>query len=439
MRRKPRSKLALAGILLAGLAVLAVVMYLKPALQTMLTPGTTIRAEFADNYRGKIFANENTVKLAGLTIGKVSGVEETDSGTAVVSMKVDDDVLDKIGPEPTALLSPRTVLGSVYSIELTPGGGAGRFDEEATIPVERTALPVELDRILESLPQPTRESLQNVVGRTDETLAADGSNAIRDLVRNAPPALAPTGGVLDALQGTRPGEDLPRLVGDLESTADVLTRQDGQLGGIVDDLGKTSRALGAQSGALGDTVGTLPATLQETRDGLRDLGGTLDRLTVTARNFTPAAEEVEPLLSELNPVLEQARPLVADLRPVLADARPAVEELVPTSDVATGAVDDVRGPVLDRINGPVLDAVLNTYQGSGPFEGSGDGFQADHRFYEELGYLVTNLDRGSMTQDSQGSLLSFQAGAGAESVGGFERLSLPDLVGQLGRAAGGPR
>ena len=45
-----------------------------------------------------------------------------------------------------------------------------------------------------------------------------------------------------------------------------------------------------------------------------------------------------------------------------------------------------------------------------------------------------------MNQDAQGSLLSFQVGAGApETVTGFRQLSLEDLAEQVGRAAGGDR
>jgi phospholipid/cholesterol/gamma-HCH transport system substrate-binding protein len=168
-----------------------------------------------------------------------------------------------------------------------------------------------------------------------------------------------------------------------------------------------------------------------------NLGGTLDKLTDTATSFRPAAQKVGPLLDQLDPVLADARPVVHDLRPVLDDARPAVDELVPTVDDANGVLGDLRGPVVQRLQGPVMDTVLDTYRGTGPYEGSGGGWQSDHTFYQELGYLVTNLDRGSMTQDRQGSLLGFQVGAGPlETVGGLRSVSLPDLVSQLERAGG---
>jgi phospholipid/cholesterol/gamma-HCH transport system substrate-binding protein len=435
--RTPMSSLTFGAIVLGVTAVVALGLFFKPTISTWLAGGDTITAEFPENYLGKLFSGETTVKLSGLESGRVTGVDYTDHHTAIVSMKVDDGVLDKIGPQPSATITPRTLLGGLYSIELVPGGGRGSFPADGQIPLQRTSLPVGLDRILEALPRPTRQAVQGIVSSTDQALSQGGEQALGKLLTQAPGTLRPTNDVLQAVRGTRPGVDLPQLVTNLESTASVITAKDGQLGSIVDDLDRTTQVLADRSRPLAQSISTMPQTLTITRDSVQNLGGTLDKLTDTASSFRPAAQKVKPLVDQLDPVLAAARPVVHDLRPVLDDARPAVAELVPTAERATGVIDDVRGPVLQRVQGPVLDTVLNTYQGTGPYEGSGGGFQADHKFYEELGYLVTNLDRGSMVQDKQGSLLGFQVGAGPlETVGGLRSVGLPDLVDQLGRASG---
>ena len=437
-RRAPRGSRLRSGVIaLLVVAVVAAALSIKPTIETILTPGDTLSAELPENYLGKIFPNETTVKLSGIESGRVTDLDYTDHRSVVVRMKVDSGVLEQLGPAPSITVSPRTLLGGLYSLELLPGGGPGAFPEDGAIPLERASLPVGVDRVLEALPKPTREATQHVVGNTTRTLAEGGSDALGRLLEQAPPVLGPAGDVLQAAQGTNKGADLPSLVTNLESVTTELTRNQGQLGTIMDDLSTTTGVLAAQSRPVADTVATLPDTLRETRDGTTRLGDTLDKLTVTAESFRPSVRELDPLLRELDPVLAKARPLVADLRPLLADARPAVEQLVPVSEKGTAVLDDVRGPVLDRVQGPILDKVMNTWRGSGPFEGSGDGFQADHKFYEELGYLVTNLDRGSKTQDKQGSLLSFQVGVGPiSSVAGLQNVNLPGLVEQLGRTAG---
>jgi len=51
------------------------------------------------------------------------------------------------------------------------------------------------------------------------------------------------GGVLTGLQGEHPATDLPDLVGNLESTARVLTDRQAQLAGTVTNLDAVSAVL----------------------------------------------------------------------------------------------------------------------------------------------------------------------------------------------------
>ena len=432
-RRQP-SVLAFGVAFLVITAIALSLLAFKPSIQTLLRSGDTITAEFPREYQ--LRADQTRVKVDGIEVGVVSDIEDTDNGTVMVSMKVEDSALEILGSKPSAVITPLTVLGGNYAIELRHGG-TGEFDG-GQIPKERTQLPVELDRVLETLPGPTRQSLQDTVRQLNSTLAAGGRDSLRGLVANAPDTLRPASGVLSAAQGTRPGVDLPQLVTNFHAIANVLTERQGQLGGIVTSLRDTTAVLARQSHPLAKGIESLPATLRSTRGGVTDLRGTLERLTTTAEEFRPAAAELDSLLRELGPVLAKARPLMRDLRPVLRDARPLVEQLVPVASQGTTVLNDLRGPVLDRVNGPISDTVMTTWRGSGPYKNSGGGMQADHKFYEELGYLTANVGRGSMTQDAQGSLLSFQLGAGTGSLDGLP-LTLPNLLKQMEKYAGGGR
>lgn len=434
-RARSLSPVASSMIILAVPLLVGVLLYFKPQIQTALRSGEEIEVEFARDYR--LFVDETPVKLGGLRVGVLSDKRFTEDGTMIATVKVDEGVRDKLGPEPSAAIEPLTVLGGRYAVELQHGGGTGRFGGEA-IPRERTRIPVELDRILEALPQSTRKSLQGMVGKFDDTLKAGGQEALQDLLRDAPDTLKAGGVVVDALRGTRPSSDLSTLVVDLESAAEVLTRHDGQLGSIVDALAETTATLAKRSEPLAATIDTLPETLRDTRAGLSALGTTLDKATTAARTFRPSARELDSLLARLDPALVKARPLVGELRPLLAEARPVVQRLVPTARHATGVLEHVRGPVLDRVNGPIARTVRNPWRGTGPYAGNGRGFQANNKFYEELGHLVTNLDNASKTQDAQGSTLSFQVGAGSSSVAGVP-LDLQGLVEHLTKLAGGNR
>jgi phospholipid/cholesterol/gamma-HCH transport system substrate-binding protein len=434
--RRPRRKLSLftTGLIVFAIGALAIAFLIfKPQISTWLNSGKTITVEFARNYQ--LVPNETKVEVAGLPAGVVSDVNCAQGGPCRVSLKVDESALTALGSQPSAEITPNTILGGAYSVSLKHGGADGPFTGDF-IPQQRTSTPIELDRVLDALPQPTRNGLQNVLGDLNSTLANGGTTALRQLVADAPATLYPANQLLIGLQGTRPDTDLTTLVTNLEATANALSQHNGQLADIVTSLRQTADVFAAQSQPLTQAVNGLPTALQATRTGLTNLRGTLDQLANTADSFRPAARQLDPLLQHLDPVLQQVQPLLTDLRPLLADLRPTVQQLVPVAQQATHILQDLRGPVLDRINGPITQTLMNTWHGTGPFAGSGGGFQAYDKFYQELGYLAADFDRASMTQDAHGSLLGFQVGAGIGSVGGTP-FTLQNLLDQIIKSTGG--
>lgn len=429
------SPLRIGTVFLVAAAIVVTVLAFKNPIASFFRSGETVSAEFERNYQ--LHEDETKVKVAGLEVGVITGVHDTDNGTVLVTMKVDESAVDTLGPKPSAVIAPKTILGGQYAVELQRGGGRGSF-EGTHIPRERTQTPIELDRILEALPRGTRASTQHVVGEFGRTLERGGKDALRDLAADAAGTLEPAGDVLAAARGTRPGADLEEIVSNFHTVADVLTEQEGRLGEIVTSLRDTTAALGAQSRPVATAITAMPGTLRATRAGVRELRGTLDKLTTTARAFRPAARQLDPLLARLEPVLGKARPLMRDLRPLLRDARPMIQQLIPVTTNGTRVFDDLRGPVLDRVNGPITETIMTTWRGRGPYKDSGGGTQADHKFYQELGYLAANLDRASMWQDKQGSMVGFQIGAGTETLAGND-LRLYELLRGMPRQTGGGR
>src|SRR3546814_11888177 len=71
---------------------------------------------------------------------------------------------------------------------------------------------------------------------------------------------------------------------------------------------------------------------------------------------------------------------------------------------------------IDRVDGPILKKLGKTWHGKDEYKHSGGGVQAENLFYEEIAYMVTNLNRSVMSKDAQGSVLHFHAGAGTSSL-----------------------
>lgn len=408
------SRRARAGAVFVAVLALALVgLAFKNQIKLALRGGQTVTAEFDGNYG--LRAGLSKVKVAGLQVGIVSDIDY-EGGTAIVKMKVDDDAMDALGSEPSARVSPLTLLGGQYSVELVPGGD-GEYDGDV-ITADRTTTPVELDQVLSALPSDTRTATQGMVGKLADTLEQGGREGLENVLEAGPAVLPDAGTVLEAAQGRRPAHDLSDVVTGLQSVADTLAERRAQLTPIVDDLATTSSVLASRSDDLAATVEQLPGALDAADGGLERLDGTLTLLDASTERLLPTVRQLEPLLDELAPTLKDARPVVADLPPLLRDARATVARLVPLVDNAQGVVDDVRGPVIERVDGPILDKLGRTWHGKadGPYKHSGGGVQADNKFYEEIAYMITNLDRSSMTQDPQGSLLNFQAGVGTSTL-----------------------
>lgn len=419
MRRLEKtSPFRIGVVMFTLLAIGGAALFQKSQITTMIRPGETVQADFARDYH--LRANVTKVKVAGVRVGVVTGVDRTDEGDFRVSMKVDNDAVDKLGTSPSAAVRPTTLLGGNYYVALKPGGDRDSFD--GVIPTSRTTTPVELDRVLETLRPSARESLPRTVRRLDSALDADGQKAARRLLENAPGTLEPATPVVDALRGTRPDQDLQMLVEDLESLAAGLSRNPDDLAGAVDGLAETSAILDSQSDEIATAVDSLPTTLKTARTGLGALGGTLDQLRETAGDAQPAAEELDPLLQELDPALDALDPVVRELRPTLKNLRPLIKELVPVSDTATDVLDDLDQGPLERVNGPVMDTVTSPWKGSGDYAQSGN----DTVFYKELGNLIAGMNNAARMTDHNGSTIHFQPGFGVGSVSGtpisFEQL-----------------
>ena len=408
-----RSKLQLGVLWLVAIVLIGTLLMNKQSLLLSMRKGDTITAEFSSRY--KVAGVVSKVEVSGVKVGQITRVRELDGGGAAVEMKLDKGTLDALGTKPKAAIRPATFLGgpglSAY-VELTPGGDPGRFDGDR-IPQDRTQVPVEFDRVNEILQTTARHGLQTTVAGIDAALANGGKEALGSVLADAPPALAPTGRVLDALggeAGLRPpaanGADLHRLVVHLSKAAAVLTATDGEIESVVDDLATVASTLADRAPELERSMATMPATLREARAGLSALDGTLARLQATAPGARPSVARLTELLRKLPPVLQKATPLLADLRPVVADLKPALDDLAPTAGLLRQLLGDLEDPVLGRLRDQVVPTLLGPYTATG----------RTTKVYEELGDFLAGFDGVASYVNSEGSQLNFHLGLNLDSL-----------------------
>lgn len=405
------SPMRVALVVLAGVALFAVAVFGKAQIATTLSFGSTIKAEFARGY--KLQPYHSQVKIADVVVGRVTGSEATDQNTAMVTMKLDRGVLEKLGDKPSAAITATTLLGGVYYVALVPGGDPGSF-RDSLIPLDRTRTPVELGDFLTSFSADALQATPRLISRFGETLKQGGGTALRDLAASAPPTLKPAGEVLGALRGTRPDVDLTEVTQGLRNTAVGLLRNQGQLDNLFTDFRRSTAALAGGSRPLAESVRTSPETLRATRAGLIDLRGTLNRLTTTADDLRPIARQLTSTMKVADPVLERARPVISDLRDVLEDARPAVHYLKPAIDHGIDTFGNLHDGVLSRLEGPIAEAVNNPWHGTGVYKNGG----SPNKGYEELGYLGVTGALAWQMHDGNGVIARLAASGGGQTVGG---------------------
>ena len=406
-----RTRFQLGVLWLVSILVVGALLMNKQNILLSMRAGDTITAEFTSRY--KVAGVVSKVEVAGVKVGQITTVKELTGGGAALKMKLDKGTLDALGSKPKAAIRPATFLGgpglSAY-IELTPGGDPGRFDGDR-IPKDRTSVPVEFDRVNEALQATARHGLQTTVAGIDTALGDGGKEAIGTMLEDAPPALDPTGRVMDALGGGGDGgaePNLHRLVVKLAKASAVLTATDGEIESVVDDLATFASTLADRAPELERSIDTMPETLREARAGLAALDGTLARLQATAPGARPSVARLTELLRKLPPVLRKGTPLLADLRPVVADLKPALDDLAPTAGLLRQLLGDLEGPVLGRLSDSVVPALLGPYTATG----------RSTKVYEELGYFIAGFDGVASYVNSTGSQLNFYVGLNGSSLSG---------------------
>jgi phospholipid/cholesterol/gamma-HCH transport system substrate-binding protein len=268
---------------------------------------------------------KNTVDVNGVPVGTVEDI--TPMGNVVrVELKVDNRV--PIAADAKAVIVAPTLVSDRY-VQLGPNyTGGPMMNDGAVIPVQRTAVPVELDRVYQSLNQ-----LATSLGPN----GANQNGALNGLLRSSANALGGNGeaikqtitelaGAVGTLSDNR--GNLFATVDNLGVFTNMLARNDGQVRLLNNQLADISGFLAAERGNLSQVLQVLPPALEdvasfvrENRDGLRTDVGQLASITdILVRQSRALAEvtDVAPLaLGNLTNSFNASSDTL-DVRPVLA-------------------------------------------------------------------------------------------------------------------------
>ena len=342
-----------------------------------------------------------SVRISGVQVGLISGVT-LKNGEGVVKMSIDKKYEGLIRQNWTALIRPRTGLDDMF-IELSPGiGNAPSAKSGYTIPVSNTMPVVNLDEILASLDQDSREYLDLLVNGAGQGLQKNGGDELAQVMER----FEPTHQDLARLNGAvaQRGADLQQLVNSLRRLNDALAAKQGQIVQLVDSSEKVFGAFASEDHNVSRAVADLPGTLSQTTTTLAKVQAFANILGPAATNLLPAAKVIPAANQALTalavpgaPIVQkQIRPFVVAARPVVRNLRPAAINLADATTVQTS-----NGPVHEAPATSNLDNVFTVLNHFGNMLGYNPG-NTEHGYLWWLAWLDHNARTLFSVQDANG-------------------------------------
>jgi ABC-type transporter Mla subunit MlaD len=301
-----------------------------------------LRASFRD---ARSIGVDAPVRIAGVEVGRVSGLERGESGEATVTMELRDDALP-VHSDAELEIRPRIPLEGNEFVDLKPGSpSAGELDDGATVPATQTATAVGLPDVLSLLSSDTRTDLQTLLREYGtEGLGGGGAEAVNRTIPWLAPAYRRTALTNTALLGVEPTRDVRRLLRGQARTAGALAENPEALKLLVTNLDVVAGALARQDSALEASVPALRDTLRVGYPTLAKVDRALPELRAFSIEALPGVRSTAPTLDAAIPWIAQARALVqpAELQGLAADLRRTVPDLVTLNRRLVPLLNDLR-------------------------------------------------------------------------------------------------
>lgn len=360
--------------------------------------GYQVRAIFDD--AGNVIPGED-VRVAGVTVGSVSGLSVTPDQKAAVVLNITNPGFQDFRADASCIVRPQSLIGEVY-VECNPTQprpegaveppplpvirsgqpGAG----EHYLPVTNTSSPVAIDLIGDVARLPYSQRLTIIVNELGAGLAGN-SQALEEVVKRADPTLAAFDRVLAILAAQN------------HTLASLATESDTVIAPLA-----ANREQVADFIAQSNTVATVTAQHRVALDAtLAKLPGFLDALT--------------PELRRLSTLAGQANPVLGNLAVAAPDLSSAIENLTPASQGATSYLTSLGQTAEKGI--PQIQAAEPIVKQLGQFG------TAAQPFAQSASQLLTSVKKQGGLQDLLDVIFrSSLAGNGYNADGHFLRVAL---------------
>ncbi|EYT65073.1 mammalian cell entry protein [Dietzia sp. UCD-THP] len=275
-------------------ALVVVVLIVVAAVWFFTSRSKTITAYF-ESTRGVYV--DDTVRVLGVRVGTITDIA-TEGGLSVVTMKVDEDV--PVPAEATALLVAQSLVAERF-IQLTPAfTGGDQMPDGGSIPVDRTAIPVEWDGVKDQLMKlstalgPTGDEETGPLGEFVDSAEAmlDGNGAeVRD-------ALGEVSQTMALMSDGR--ENLFTTLKNLQLFVTALSQSEEQIVSFGGRLASVSQVLGDQTEDIDSALRDLDLAVTDINRFLENNG---ERVSTAVDKLGQATAVVRERRADLEGVL----------------------------------------------------------------------------------------------------------------------------------------
>jgi phospholipid/cholesterol/gamma-HCH transport system substrate-binding protein len=311
---------------------------------------------------------ESDVRISGVSVGKVKGIELDDSGSSIATLEIESEYAP-IPQNSQAILRQKTLLGETY-VELTPGSAGNPADsgdelsaqggstdttaegteflpEGGTLPEAQVSEAVQLDEIFRTFDQETRAAFQTWMQEVAVALKGRGAD-LNAAFGNLEPFAGEANELLTILDSQRLATR--QFVRNTGEVFDALSERKGQLQGLIRNTEAVFSTTAERNQDLQAAFVAFPTFLDESRL-------TLERLEEFAVETDPLIQQLRPVAAELTPTLIDLGALSPELEGFFAGLLPAAL----ASPKGFGALQDVLSdqlpPTLSRLDPWMADVI----------------------------------------------------------------------------------
>jgi phospholipid/cholesterol/gamma-HCH transport system substrate-binding protein len=319
MRAHLRDVLAIAGLILAGLFAVTVILINQRAVLPSWVPliGTdrfSLEADFS-TAQAVTPGQGQSVDISGIKVGEVSGVK-LENGHAVVSMEVDNKYAPLIHSNASLLLRPKTGLNDMV-VEVDPGTQSSpEMKEGSTVPLASTQPQVNPDEFLASLDADTQQFLKLLLANGAEALdPAKGRDVkLSNALRRLDPFARDISQISGALVTRR--QNIANAIHNFQLLSTELGNRDQDLVNFVDSSNAVLGSFAKEQASIRSAIQELPSTLQETKGALTSANNLALQSGPALKKLLPGAKATGPALRALRPFFQQtAGPIENQIRP----------------------------------------------------------------------------------------------------------------------------